>query len=873
MIVRLCDYLKRDLKAAMFRSRASKSTSADTSVLTAQDRLSAWHRTVVAKHWRFSLSAALVAIATTAIGLDLGIVNLWERQAQSLFFELRGPVTPPDDIVILAIDEESLSQGQYYQENPARYAALQPIESWPWRRQAYAQVVTRLMESGAKAVALDVFFSTPSNYGPADDQAFADVLEQYGDRIVLAANYNNISLRQGNLSEPSLPLPQFRAAGVEIGSVTFRKETNGKIHRLGQAFLAELAQEEATLFGEPMAGEPPPLSFAEATLKAARESYSNRFQENVFFYGPGGSFTQRPFWYALDDDPWQNQLQSGRFFKDKIVIVGTTATVHQDFHEAPFSESLLYPQPMAGVEVLANTVATLREGLSPTQLIRRPALNALIVLVLGLTVAGLMNRTLKPLSRLLIAGGSVGLWGVVSYGAFAFGHIILIAGTPMIAIATIGVMDLGVSFTADRLKRKHLRTALARYATSPMIQEIISQQDDFRDLLDVHRAGIIGTLLRDRYRIVQILGVGGFGETYLAQDTLRPGNPVCVVKQLKIVSDSLKAHRLARRLFEAEAVVLEQLGEHRQIPRLLAYFEVQQSFYLVQEMIEGKLLRDLISRTHPLSQRAVVEFLSDLLPVISFVHSQAVIHRDIKPSNIIRRSYDGHYVLIDFGAVKTISDKLSRGGTPVTTTVGIGTQGYMPSEQANGMPSVRSDIYALGMTAIEALTGKSPQSLKRSEDGEVIWSHRLEDLSPVLTKIINKMVRYDFNQRYPSAQSVLNDIKQLDYEHLPDASVATSDQNFMTPSDTTYNQGTRPGVIDTNSALEQTQILPTDWPDRLNTPPPLTYYRLSQSADSADLASDSAALDSAETEGEKAARAVTEDLPTDSPTACPDPLA
>ncbi len=855
----------------MSRSRASKSTSATTSVLTAQDRLSSWRRTVVAKHWRFSLSAALVAIAATAVGLDLGVVNLWERQIQSLFFELRGPVTPPDDIVILAIDEESLAQGQYYRENPVRYADLQPIESWPWRRQAYAQVVTRLMEAGAKAVALDVFFSTPSNYGPADDRAFASVLERYGDRIVLAANYNNISLRQGNLSEPSLPLPQFRAAGVKVGSVTFRKETNGKIHRLGQAFLAELALEDAALFGAPIAGEPP-LSFAEATLKAAKVNYSDDYQENVFFYGPSGSFTQRPFWYALDDDPWQNQLQSGRFFKDKIVIIGTTATVHQDFHEAPFSESLLYPQPMAGVEVLANTVATLREGLSPTQLIRRPALNALIVLVLGLAVAGMMNRTPKPLSRLLLAGGSVGLWGVISYGAFAFGHIVLIAGTPMIAIATIGVMDLGVSFTADRHKRKHLRTALARYATSPLIQEIISQQDDFQDLLDVHRAGIIGTLLRDRYRIVKILGAGGFGETYLAQDTLRPGDPVCVVKQLKIVSDSLKAHRLARRLFEAEAVVLEQLGEHRQIPRLLAYFEVQQSFYLVQEMIEGKLLRDLISRTHPISQRAVVEFLSDLLPVIRFVHSQAVIHRDIKPSNIIRRSYDGHYVLIDFGAVKTISDKLSYSGIPATTTVGIGTQGYMPSEQANGMPSIRSDIYALGMTAIEALTGKSPQSLKRSEDGEVIWSHRLEDISPALTKVINKMVRYDFNQRYSSAHSVLNDIQQLDYEHLPDASVATPDQDFVTPSNTTYNQGTRPGVIDTNLELEQTQILPTDWPAQMDAQPPLAYYQMSQSAELLALRSDNTALDNAEIEGAKTESAVTEDLSTDSPTAHLDPL-
>ena len=794
-------------------------TSDITLALSAKDRLSAWRQSVVAKHWRFSLAAFCMVIAAAAVAFDLGIVNFWERQVQSLFFELRGPVAPPEDIVVLAIDEESLAQGKYYQEDPVRYADLQLLESWPWRRQAYAEVIARLMEAGAKAVAVDVFFSTPSSYGPADDQALTDVLERYGDRVVLAANYSSADLRQGSLLQPSLPLPQFRAAGVEVGAVNFHREINGKIHRLGETFLADLAQADAALFGSPLAGEPP-LSFAQATLKAADEGFSAGLQENVFFYGPKGSFQQRPFWSVLDDDPWQNQLESGRFFRGKIVIIGTTADVHKDFHETPFAESLLYPQLMPGVEILANTVATLREGVSPTQLVRSPTLNALIVLGVGLSVVGLMNCTPKPLYRLLIAGSGIGLWGLVGYSAFVGGQTILIAGTPMIAIAVVGFMDLGVSFTAERLKRKRLRTTLARYATSPLVQEIISQQDDLKDLLDLRQADMIGSLLGDRYRIVKILGVGGFGETYLARDTLRPGEPVCVVKQLKIVSNDLRAHRLARRLFKAEAVVLERLGEHGQIPRLLAYFEIRQSFYLVQEMVEGKLLRSLISRARPLSQRAVVELLYDLLPVVSFIHSQGVIHRDIKPSNIIRRDHDGRYVLIDFGAVKTIPDRLIDDDSPMTSTVGIGTQGYMPSEQSAGMPTVRSDLYALGITAIETLTGKSPQALKRSDDGEIIWSHKLEDVSPALAKIINKMVRYDFNQRYPSAQSVLNDLKQLDYTLLIDIPAPTAGQTLPEGSDNTYNQGTRPGVIDTNSALEKTQLLPTDWPEQMEQLPP-----------------------------------------------------
>lgn len=805
------------------KSSDSLSVNDVTATLTTKDRLMSLRQNVVAKHWRLALSSACIAIAASAVGLNLGIVNLWERQTQSLFFELRAPVTPPDDVVILAIDEDSLSQGQYYSEDPDKYASLQPIESWPWRRQAYATAIDRLMKAGAKAVAIDVVFPSPSAYGQADDEAFASVLERYGEQVVLAAMYDTVMLPQGALYQPTFPLIQFQEAGAQIGVINFQEEPNRQqIHRLGQEFLRELAEREAEIAGASAAilddsEDAPLLSFAQATLKAAGKSYDEAAQENIFFYGPDKTFTHVPFWHVLDDDPWQNQLGSGEFFKGKTVIIGSTAKVHQDSHPAPFSKSLLYPQSMAGVEILANTIATLSQDVSPTRLIKRPAANALLVLALGLTVAALMSRTQKPLWRALIAAGGFGTWALVSYGAFVGTQTVLITGTPLIAIASMGLLDFGAGFTVDRLSRRRLRTTLARYATSPLVQEIISQQNDFHDLLDANRADLIGTLLCDRYRIIKVLGAGGFGETYLAQDTLRPGNPVCVVKQLKIVSDNPKAHHLARRLFEAEAVVLGQLGEHSQIPRLLAYFEVQDSFYLVQEMIEGRLLRDLLSRSRPISQKAVVNMLRDLLPVVSFVHSRNVIHRDIKPSNIIRRRSDGRYVLIDFGAVKTISNKLAGSATQMTSTVGIGTQGYMPSEQSAGMPSVRSDIYALGITAIEALTGRPPHALKRSDSGEIIWSHTIDDISPALSSIINKMVRYDFNKRYQSAEKVLTDLEQLDYEHLLDSPATKPD--FQSEPEDTHNQGPRPGVIDTNPELDETQILPADWLNDVPTQP------------------------------------------------------
>ncbi len=809
-------------------SRESGRESSDnfTATPTTKDHFTAWQQNATSRHWRFAISAACAGIAASAVGLNLGIVDLWDRQVQTTFFQLRGPLAAPSNIVILAIDDESLSQGPLYTQNPERYADLRLIEGWPWRREAYATVIDRLLGAGAKAVAIDITFSTPSIYGSSDDEALAQALRQHGDRVVLAADYPKVPQSHGDLIQPSLPLLKFRQAGVQVGVINYPLEPDQKIHRLGEVFLADVAKEKAAILGTTATTSDETLlrSFAQATLQAARKNYSQTPQENIFFYGPKGTFDQIPFWQALDSESWREQLESGGLFKNKIVIIGTTAPRHHDTHGSPFSETLMYPDAMPGVEILANSIATLEADLSPRQLIKQPYINALIVLVLGLAVAGAMNKTDKPQYRLLIVGGTLVLWTSISYFAFVKARTVIISGAPIVAIATMGLMDFGVGFTTDRIRRKRLRTTLARYVTSPLVQEIISQQDDFQDLLDLNQADIIGTVLRDRYRIIEVLGIGGFGETYLAQDTQRPGNPICVVKKLKIVSDNPRSHDLARRLFRAEAVVLGELGEHNQIPRLLAYFEIQQTFYLVQEMVEGRLLRNILSRNRPLSQRAVVRLLRDLLPVVSFVHSKGVIHRDIKPSNIIRRKSDGRYVLIDFGAVKTITHKLVGSDTQVTSTVGIGTQGYMPSEQSNGMPTVRSDIYALGITAIEALTGKPPHAFKRSDDGEIIWSHTVEGIFPEFSSIINRMVRYDFNKRYHSAQSVLADLAALDGSQISDPQISDSrisesglsaedaelDDDFS-PELLTHNQGTRPGVIATDEGIEVTQILPPNW--------------------------------------------------------------
>ncbi|NEP54720.1 MAG: protein kinase, partial [Moorea sp. SIO3C2] len=161
-----------------------------------------------------------------------------------------------------------------------------------------------------------------------------------------------------------------------------------------------------------------------------------------------------------------------------------------------------------------------------------------------------------------------------------------------------------------------------------------------------------GTLLNQRYRIIKILGAGGFGQTYLANDLRFPDSLPCVVKQFKPASTDKSFLEVARRLFDTEAKILERLGQHELIPTFIDSFEENKEFYLVQEFIDGTALSDTFLDGVQFTEPEAIEFLKDVLSVLDFVHRNGVIHRDVKPENIIQRHSDGRYVLIDFGAVK-----------------------------------------------------------------------------------------------------------------------------------------------------------------------------------------------------------------------------
>ncbi|MEG3858873.1 serine/threonine-protein kinase [Microcoleus sp. herbarium12] len=265
-------------------------------------------------------------------------------------------------------------------------------------------------------------------------------------------------------------------------------------------------------------------------------------------------------------------------------------------------------------------------------------------------------------------------------------------------------------------------------------------------------------LLRARYRVIEPLGQGGFGATFLAKDISLPGQPSCVVKQLRPSSSSPRVLEMARELFKREAKTLGQLGDHPQVPRLLDYFETEQQFYLVQEYVKGSTLKQEVKQAGRFNESDVKNFLLEILSVVQYVHSQGVIHRDIKPANIIRRSQDNHLVLIDFGAVKDQVSQtilLDPADQSANTKFSVGTFSFAPPEQMALRPIFASDIYALGMTCLYLLTGKSPKDLDfDGVTGEIVW-HPHVQVSPDFARILDKMLKPIVSHRFQSAADVV----------------------------------------------------------------------------------------------------------------------
>jgi hypothetical protein len=287
-------------------------------------------------------------------------------------------------------------------------------------------------------------------------------------------------------------------------------------------------------------------------------------------------------------------------------------------------------------------------------------------------------------------------------------------------------------------------------------------------------------LLKQRYRAIKSIGQGGFGKTFLGVDEDKPSKPPCVIKQFFPSSQGTNTLEKAEELFNQEAVRLDELGKHPQIPELYAHFKQDNYLYLIQEYIDGDNLAQTLQEG-AWNESQIRELLISLLPVLEFIHEKTIIHRDIKPENIIQRRSDNAYFLVDFGAAR-----YATGTALLKTGTIIGDPRYMSPEQLSGKTDFTSDLYCLGVTCLYLLTLVDPLQLFDISEDEWVWRDFLNNnsVSDELGKILDKMIIRATRKRFQSAQEVRQALTPSVLSSSPSPSSQKVDFNF--PISTEY---------------------------------------------------------------------------------------
>lgn len=305
------------------------------------------------------------------------------------------------------------------------------------------------------------------------------------------------------------------------------------------------------------------------------------------------------------------------------------------------------------------------------------------------------------------------------------------------------------------------------------------------------------TLLHKRYQIERTLKIGGMGAIYLGRDQTL-GNSLCAIKQMHNLGDDNDEY--LRNRFEAEMFILAKL-QHPHIPRVRDYFQQDGGLFLIMDFIDGESLDDELHRQRsqptfqPRPTREIIEDALAILDVIQWMHRQnpPILHRDIKPANILRERQTGHIKIVDFGLARSIQPQ-----TPGTT---VGTLGYSSLEQLAGEPSTVSDLYSIGVTLHEMLTGHRPQLGKLHPLNPQTW----QAYDAQLADIVEKSTQQNPHDRYQTAQEMADQLKHcINPNHTPPPPTPQAD----TPHYQIQQQPPEPVAEPREIATAPTQLQP-----------------------------------------------------------------
>ncbi|MBD2360482.1 CHASE2 domain-containing protein [Anabaena minutissima FACHB-250] len=709
--------------------------------------------------WQIILVTTLGVTTLVWVSRELKWLQSWELKAYDQMLRSR-PVEPPDPrILVVTITEEDLAQ-----------------EKWPLSDTTINKLLAKLESHQPRVIALNIYRPTQNNLANGLENPhhiIGTCLFSSMDRSEIPAPAN---LPPENIGYNDL-IPDSQEDQIIRRALLFSEPTDKNCAtQFSFAALAAINYlEQADInvdFIEPQNFHLGKTIFP--ILSANSGSYQDinaRGYQILLNYRHPNNLAQ-----TVTLTQVLNNQVNPNWVKDKLVIIGTTAaSVHPGLY-TPYTASSKQPTRTPAVFIHTQIASQLLS----TVLDERPLIwywpdwVELIWLGGWSLVGSVLGWRLRHPLLLVVVGGTAlaGLVGICAGLFLQAGWLPLIPPVLALVMSSVSVMSYTTYRTQQQTKVILLQVEQQQAAIEQLnmlLQETqattattaLHDLHSHKDSANVTPEKNTGDFfLSGRYQIISVIASGGFGRTYLAQDTQRPGNPSCVVKQLMPARRDTKFLQVARRLFNAEAEILEVLGKHQQIPTLFAYFEIGEEFYLIEEYIPGHTLNEELPPTENIKSEAfVIAMLKEVLEVLAFIHEHRVIHRDIKPTNIIRSAKDNRLVLIDFGAVKLMQPVSSE--ETELATVAIGTRGYAPPEQFAGHPRLASDIYALGMMGIQALTGISPQELQPDpETGNVMWREAAE-VSVELAEILDKMVRYHFSDRYQSANAVLQDLKQI----------------------------------------------------------------------------------------------------------------
>ena len=287
-----------------------------------------------------------------------------------------------------------------------------------------------------------------------------------------------------------------------------------------------------------------------------------------------------------------------------------------------------------------------------------------------------------------------------------------------------------------------------------------------------------GFVLDNRYEVVHFLGYGGFGRTYLARDRQR-FNELCVLKEFAPQISSPEILRKATELFQREAGTLYQL-RHQQIPEFRAILQAtigsNDVLLIVEQYISGETYEQWVEAGNRLDEAGAIQFLKDILPVLSYVHDRGVIHRDISPDNLIREATSGKPFLIDFGSVKQVATtamQISSGqsGSSLKSATQIHKPGFSPPEQLYGNITPSTDLYSLAVTTLVLMTGRSPLELYDSQLALWHWRNHLH-LSPEFSNLLDRLLSHQATDRPATAHSLSQLLNTIVLPEIPPGTLA-----------------------------------------------------------------------------------------------------